>query len=181
MIYMVNPGLLVGGAGLFLTMQERQRRKELEAQMADPNVPDDEIQMPADLERLSDIETDADRTARAVERLADIESIQGPGPEDKDAYADASFSLNDGETATVTVTPDDGFNLRVKVIYFDRKADHDYTFNVGGEVTSVTHQTKYTKPKLVSQSDVVLAEVTNNSGSSTVIDFEMEAWAEAVR
>lgn len=178
---MVNPGALIGAGGLLLSIQQARQTRQLQEQLNDENVPNEDIPMPPDIDRLSEIESDTERMALAVERLAAIEGSQNPGPEDKDAYASAVLEIADGETFEVTVTPDQGHNLRVREIYFDRKADHDYTFNVGGEVTSVTHRAKYTKPKLVSQSDVVTAEVTNNSGSATVVDFEMEAWSEAVR
>lgn len=178
---MVNPGALIGAGSLLLSLRQNKQTQEIQKQLNDDSVPNGSIDMPPDVDRLDEIETDAERVAQAVERLAALEETQQPRPEDKDAYASAVIELGDGDTATVTVTPDDGFNLRVREIYFDRKADHDYTFNVGGDISSVTHRAKYSKPKLVSQSDVLTAEVTNNSGSNTVVDFELEAWAEAVR
>ena len=119
-----------------------------------------------------------DPTDDKIQQLIDLQAKNQPSPGDKDAFSSATIDLGSGQTAEVTVAPADGYNLRVKRVHFDRFADHDYQINVGGDVTSVSHRAKYASPKLVSQSDRVLASVTNNSGSGTVVDFELEAWAE---
>lgn len=122
--------------------------------------------------------TDGGNVTDKLDRLIDIESKNKPTRGDKDAFSSATVELDPGETVQVTVEPAEGFNLRVKRIHFDRKTDHSYEINVGGDVSSVSHRAKYVSPKLVSQSDRVVASATNNSGSTTVLDFEMEAWAE---
>lgn len=123
-------------------------------------------------------ETDGGEVADKLDQLIDIESKNQPSAGDKDAFSSATVELDPGETVQVTVEPAEGFNLRVKRIYFDRRDEHEYEINVGGDVTSVSHRAKYVSPKLVTQSDRVVASATNNGGSTTVVDFEMEAWAE---
>lgn len=122
--------------------------------------------------------TDGGEVADKLDQLIDIEQKNKPTRGDKDAFSSSTIELGPGETVQVTVEPASGFNLRVKRIHFDRKTDHSYEINVGGDVTSVSHRAKYVSPKLVTQSDRVVASATNNSGSATTIDFEMEAWAE---
>lgn len=175
---MVSPGTAIGGLSLLLSLSDRRKRRQMEQQASNPEADPDDVGMPFEARKQNEIAEDQSRTADQLERLVEMEERNQPGPEDKDAYSSATITLSDGETATVTVEPSEGFNLRVKRIHFDKRNDHDYTLNVGGDITSVSHVAKYVKPKLVSQSDRVIAEVTNNSGSSTVIDFEMEAWAE---
>lgn len=120
-------------------------------------------------------------TERKLEKLLEIERKRDVTPGDKDAYVSATISLNAGETAEVTAEPQDGWHLRVKEIHFDRRDSHSYEINVAGDVTSVSHRARYMSPKKVAQSDRVLATVTNNSGSTTTVDFEMQAWAERPR
>lgn len=122
--------------------------------------------------------TDGGEVAEKLDRLIDIESKNKPTRGDKDAFSSATVELSPGETVQVTVEPAEGFNLRVKRIHFDRRDEHSYEINVGGDVSSVSHRAKYVSPKLVTQSDRVVASATNNSGSATIVDFEMEAWAE---
>lgn len=121
---------------------------------------------------------DGGEVADKLDRLIDIESKNKPTRGDKDAFSSATVELSPGETVQVTVEPAEGFNLRVKRIHFDRRDEHSYEINVGGDVSSVSHRAKYVSPKLVTQSDRVVASATNNSGSATIVDFEMEAWAE---
>ena len=119
-----------------------------------------------------------ENTRKAVERLAEIKETNEPGPEDTDAFVSASVTLNDGETAEITVTPQDGQYLYVKKIHLDRYDDHTYSINVGGDVSSVSHRAVYSKPRVIQGGDRVVAVVTNNSGSTTTLDFELEAWGE---
>lgn len=160
-------GTMVAGLSLALTLSDRAARREEQEQVTggDNSIDADTLQ-------------EQKNTSEKLDRLIAIEGKNQPTPGDKDAYASATIELSAGETATVTVQPQDGFNLRVQRVYFDRRDGHDYKFNIGGDVTSVAHRAKYTSPKPVTQSDRVVAEVTNNSGSSSVVDFEMDAWAE---
>lgn len=123
-------------------------------------------------------DSDGPDVAQKLDTLIDIEQKNQPSSGDKDAFSSATIDLSPGQTAQVTVEPAQGFNLRVKKIHFDRKTDHSYSLNVGGDVTSVSHRAKYVSPKLVTQSDRVVASITNNSGANTTVDFELEAWAE---
>lgn len=165
-------------AGTFiLSLAERADRKQEEEQI-DNQTASSEQGAPSDYSLQNEVAKNTEGTERKLQRLVEIERSRDPVPGDKDAYTSSTIALNDGETAEVTVEPQDGWNLRVKRIHFDRQDDHQYEINVGGDVTSVSHRAKYVKPKKVAQSDRVLATVTNNSGSSTVVDFEMEAWAE---
>lgn len=173
---MPDPTTLIAGANLFMAAKERQQRKELAEQMNDQA--GDNADMPLDNRQMENIADDQSETVEKLEKLIEIESKNKPTTGDKDAYASAVVSLDAGQTAEVTVEPLDGYNLRVKRIEFDRRDNHDYTLNVGGDVTSVNHRAKYTSPKLVSQSDRVMAVVTNNGSSTTTFDFEMAAWAE---
>jgi archaellin len=166
---MVNPSTLLSAATFALSAKDRAERKELEEKMQNG----DSVPQEADPELKV-----AEETNRKLDRLVEQQEVTEPSPEDKDAYASSTFELNSNETAVITVEPAEGFNLRVKEVYLDRKVDHEYRIVVGSEVNSVSHRAKYAKPKLVSQSDKVVAEVTNLSGSTTVIDFELQAWAE---
>lgn len=166
-------------AGTFgLTLLERKERREMQQQMETGNAPEPTS---PDLQFDKQISENTQGAEQALDRLVKIEEKQGPTPGDKDAFASATINLGTGETAEVTVEPQDGWNLRVKRVHFDRRDNHSYEINVGGDVTSVSHRAKYASPRLVSQSDRVLASVTNESGSSTIVDFEMEAWAERPR
>jgi hypothetical protein len=172
---MVGAGTIIGGLSLLINMQDRQEEKKQEEatkqtveNMSNEPVPDGvspEVQA-------------QQHTKEAVERLADIRAVNEPGPEDTDAYVSASVTLNDGETAEITVTPQDGQWLYVKKVHLDRYEDHVYTINVGGDVSSVSHRAVYSKPRVVQGGDRIIAEVTNNSGSTTTLDFEVEAWGE---
>lgn len=133
---------------------------------------------PSEYSLQNEVAQNTEGAERKLQRLIDIEANRDPVPGDKDAFSSATIDLNAGETAEVTVEPQDGWNLRVKRIQFDRRDSHDYEINVAGDVTGVSHRANYTKPKKVAQSDRVLATVTNNSGSGSTVDFEMEAWAE---
>lgn len=117
-------------------------------------------------------------TEEKLDRLLANDEKLKPTAGDKDAYASAILELSNGEVAEVVVEPADGWNLRVREVHFDRREDHSYEINVGGHVTSVSHRAKYASPRTVTQSDRVVATVINESGSDSVVDFEMEAWAE---
>lgn len=117
-------------------------------------------------------------TAQAVRELVEQEQVTSPSPDDRDAFASAVVDLQAGETVSVTVEPLEGYTLRVQEILFDRKTGHEYQFNVGGDVTAVSHRARYAKPQRVSQGDRVVAEATNTTSSTTTLDFEMKAWAE---
>lgn len=160
-----------------LSMQDRREQNELEqkidnfiAQQTDGDT-QGSAELPADIQLQQE-------TNEMLEKLIEHESVTEPGVRDRDSFASATVDISPGETAVFTVEPQDGYNLRVKEVYMDRRTDHDYTINVGGDVTSVSHRAKYARPKAVLQSDRVIAEVTNNSSSTTTIDFELEAWAE---
>lgn len=122
--------------------------------------------------------TDGGQTEQALHELIEQQRVTSPSPSDRDAFASAVIELQAGETAEVVVEPLDGYTLRVSEIAFDRRTDHSYTLNVAGDVTSVSNRARYAKPKPVKQSDRVIAEVTNESGSSSTLDFELKAWAE---
>lgn len=125
-----------------------------------------------------DPQSDHAATERKLDRLLENDEKLKPTAGDKDAYASAVIELANGEVAEVTVEPASGWNLRVREVHFDRRDDHNYEINVGGHVTSISHRAKYASPRTVTQSDRVVATVSNESGDSSVIDFEMEAWAE---
>lgn len=173
---MVDFATMLTGANLLISAQERSKRKEIEQQLSRQGKQNGDV--PLDTGQRERIAEHQSETAERLQELVDIESVNRPTPEDKDAYASSVLELSPGQTATVTVEPSDGYNLRVKRVYFDRRNDHLYEINVGGDVTSVNHRATYSKPKLVTQSDRVVAQVTNESGATTVLDFELDAWAE---
>lgn len=174
---MVNPSTLLSGLTFAMSLSERQANEELRQQLAaSGDVAEEEL--PASMQYDKEIAQRQEETSRKLERLIAIEEKHQPSPGDKDAFTSATIELEAGETAQVTVEPAEGFNLRVKSVYFDRRDDHSYEINVGGDISSVSHRAKYTSPKLVSQSDRVVASVTNNSSGATIVDFEIEAWAE---
>lgn len=171
---MVKTGTLLGLAGLGLQLSSRAQAQEKEKAAED--MVEDNGEAPAEVKAQKEAVKAQEEANERLERLEAIETTNNPAPEDKDAFTSSVIELADGETATVTVTPQDGAHLYVKRVAFDRRADHDYEINVGGEVSSVAHRAVYAKPKKLVQSDKVTATVTNDSGSTTTIDFELEAW-----
>lgn len=111
-----------------------------------------------------------------LDELLELQKKQYGGPESIDAYASEVLDLPDGAIGTVSVTPRDGFNLRVKRLYMDRRDDHDYTHYVGGTQVSENHQAILRSARKVTQGGKVVSEVENGSGSSSVVDFEFEGW-----
>lgn len=166
---MVDFGTLLSGLTFASSVQERRENERLREAIANQGEMPDEA--PPDLQVQENIKDTLEEIRKNAEK-------NEPSIGDKDAYSSSTFDLDPGETAVITVEPQDGFNLRVKEVHIDRRTDHDYTINVGGEVTSVSHRSKYVSPKRVTQSDRVQAEVTNNSSDTSTLDFEMEAWAE---
>ena len=174
---MVSPSTILGGLSLALSLQGRkeaqeQREQEQQArEIVSQDTDDTPDTLPAEVQATQG-------TRKAVERLAAIEETNQPSPEDTDAFVSASVTLADGETAEITVTPQDGQVLHVKKVHIDRYDDHIYTINVAGDTAAVAHRAVYSKPRPVRQSDRVVAEITNDSGSETTLDFEVEAWGE---
>lgn len=117
-------------------------------------------------------------TADKLDRLLENDEKLKPTAGDKDAFASTVVELENGEVAEIVVEPVSGWNLRVREVHLDRRAGHEYEINVGGDITSVSHRAKYASPRTVTQSDRVVATVINESGQGSVVDFEMEAWAE---
>ena len=185
---MVGAGTIIGGLSLLMSMQRREEEKQQEEETKEAlktmETEDDRERLPGETQTSDARESlppevkAQQSTKRAVERLAEIRGVNEPGPEDTDAFASASVTLNDGETAEITVTPQDGQYLYVKKIHLDRYEDHVYSINVGGDVSSVSHRAVYSKPRVIQGGDRVIAEVTNNSGSASTLDFEVEAWGE---
>lgn len=172
---MVDPGLVLSGLSLMYSRQASAESRRAAESLENGEPADD---APADVKENQRITNRQDKIIDQLDALHAIEAKTKPSPGDKDAFASATVSLNPDETVLVTVEPQTGFNLRVKSIEFDRRDNHSYEFNVGGDLTSVSHRAKYVSPKKVSQGDRVIAQATNNSNSGTTIDFEMIAWAE---
>lgn len=163
-----------------LALQDRAAHQNRQQNIAE-NTASSEQGTPSALGLQNQVAENTSGTERKIERLLEIEEKRDPTPGDKDAFSSATIDLNAGETAEVTIEPQDGWNLRVKRVHFDRRDNHSYEINVAGDVTSVSHRAKYVSPKKVAQSDRILATVTNNSGTQSTVDFEMEAWAERPR
>lgn len=111
-----------------------------------------------------------------LEELIELQKRQYGGPESIDAYASEVLDLPDGAVGTVTVTPRDGFDLRVKRLYFDRRDGHDYSHLVDGTEVSANHQANLRSARKVTQGGKVIGEVENTSGSSSTVDYEFEGW-----
>lgn len=171
---MVNISTVASLASLALAANERNERQELQEQYNQHISENGENATPD----MSVEQQQHEGMNERLDKLVEIEQSNRPTPADKDAYASAVLELGNGEAAEVVIEPASGWNLRVKEVYMDRAEDHTYEINVGGDVTSVSHRSKYAKPRTVTQSDRVVATVVNESGSASVIDFEVEAWAE---
>lgn len=170
---MVNFTTAASMASLFLSIDGRRQQASQEAQReaAQESRGDETNGLNGELAEL-------DALNEKLDRMVQIENQNQPTPADRDAYASAVLELSNGEVAEVVVEPVAGWNLRVKEVHMDRRDDHSYEINVGGDVTGVSHRAKYAAPRTVTQSDRVVATVVNESGSSSVVDFEMIAWAE---
>lgn len=112
-----------------------------------------------------------------LERLVDTQTRRNPGPEAVDAFSGQTVELTDGQKVTVTVTPANGYDLRVKKSYFDRRTDHTYVHNIGGIEVSSSHEAILKATRRVMQGGQVVAEATNSSGGPSEFDYEIEAWA----
>jgi hypothetical protein len=150
--------------------ESRQQREEQEQQQQPPQQTGQQTQQT--------MPHDHSETAEATQELVDIQRRNSPPPEAVPAYASRTITLNAGQQASVEYTPRKGYVFRVESIQFDRRDDHSYTFNVGGDTNSDTHQIRFNPPRRVSQGQPVVSEVENNQGSgSTTFDWEIEAWA----
>lgn len=116
-------------------------------------------------------------TEAAMERLLEHERRTSAPPESIDAYVGEVLNLSAGGTGTVEITPRQGFTLRVALLEFDRLTDHSYNFVVGGTQITENNRAEFEATRRVANGQKVVAEVTNNSGSSSTIDFQMVAWA----
>lgn len=112
-----------------------------------------------------------------IDRLIELREATQPGPEAIDAFVGRTDTVADGATLTVEVTPTTGNDLRVERVYFDRRTSHTYQHLVGGVEVATSHQAQLSKPRLVEQGGKVVSKATNNSGSSSTFDFELEGWA----
>lgn len=169
---MVNIGTLIGGASILMQARNAKTQEKIQERLSNENADDPpEDEMPPTAQRQKE-------TTEAVERLIEHEQLTEPSPGDKDAYASVVADVSDGATVEVEFSPPTGSVLWVEMVHMDRRDDHEYEINVGGEVSSVAHRAKYAKPRKISQSDNVIARVTNNSGSASTIDFELEGWGE---
>jgi archaellin len=169
---MVNINTALAGAGLFLSLQQRAdaKQSQQEDERATDGSGDGSGPSPG-------IEAQQQTTER-LSALLEQQRVTEPSPSAKDAFASAVVELSPGETAEVEVTPADGTHMYVSRVAYDRRDDHDYTINVGGDVSSVAHRANYAKPKKITQSDTITATVTNDSGTTTTLDFEIEGWSE---
>lgn len=113
----------------------------------------------------------------AVDQLVEFKRKNEAPPEALDSYVGRTVDIPAGGSATVTVTPEDGYDLRVKKLYFDRRSNHSYTFVVGGNQLSENHQLVLESPRKSTQSGKIVAEAVNNASSSSTQDFEMHGWA----
>lgn len=151
--------------------EARQRRKEEQQEQndsTDSNDSTEDTTMPQD----------DSEAAEATRELTRLQRRNNPPPESVPAYASRTIKLNAGQSATVEYTPRKGYDLRVQSIEFDRRDNHNYTFNVGGDTNSETHVIKFSPPRRVQQGQKVVSEVENNQSSgSTTFDWQIDAWA----
>lgn len=137
-------------------------------------------QTTADTQAQPERRTDGGETAAKLDELLDHRRNLEPSPDDVDAWASETIDLPAGSLAKVTVTPKRGFYLRVERAEFDRRADHVYTFNAGGETFSANHKYDPTRPKRITQGGKLVATALNDSGTASEIDFEFAGWAESI-
>lgn len=112
-----------------------------------------------------------------LEELVQIQRTNNAPPEAVDSFVGETVTVADGATATVEVTPAQGFDLRVDRVYWDRRDNFSYNHVVGAIDVSNAHQADFTRPRKVTQGGKVFGEATNNSGATEEIDYELEGWA----
>lgn len=114
-------------------------------------------------------------------RLYEIERHNRPSEESIEGWVGTSFELSPGQTATVEITPTDGFNDRIRRLEFTREDNHDYSLRIAGTEVSSSHKYVGKPPRTVERQQKIVCEVTNNTSSTdTTIDFEAEVWGEPV-
>lgn len=117
----------------------------------------------------------------AMDRLIASTEKSSPSVEALDGFDSTTVTLDDGETVTLTTTPNPAVStFKVKEIHFDRSSDFTYTFTVGGDQFGGDNSNEVTfdSPRVVSGEDQIISTATNNSGNTVTIDWYIRAWGE---